>query len=389
MQDKQKKKWYKKWWVYAVILVVVYIGYSFSSVSVKKEEANDAMTDMNVRTVKLEKGNLQDTITADGPLASQHSISVVASRPNKIDKVLVAVGDMVSKDQPLIEQDTTDLRKEVARRQEELDLNAQYALNDKNQWWIQNPKPEKQEGESDEDFNRRQSAWDYQFSQVNGKYFDSVDAADRSNKNYALKDKWEEINDCTIKAEQAGTITYLNANVGTTPDGVLARIDDVTHLQVTVFVDEWDILSVHKGMKAEVKSDAAGVTIPATVEAVALSKQGDKGFPVVVTLDESNDRLLIGMNTHVKIIKNEISDVYKVSMDTVGKDENGNSIVYVKKNDEFVPMTVQTGENNGWDVVISGDGLQEGMELRASANIDDAKINEPTPEVKFVSGSKE
>lgn len=158
---------------------------------------------------------------------------------------------------------------------------------------------------------------------------------------------------------------------------------------MTVFVDEWDILSVHKGMKAEVKSDAAGVTIPATVEAVALSKQGDKGFPVVVTLDESNDRLLIGMNTHVKIIKNEISDVYKVSMDTVGKDENGNSIVYVKKNDEFVPMTVQTGENNGWDVVISGDGLKDGMELRASANIDDAMINEPTPEVKFISGSKE
>lgn len=389
MQDKQKKKWYKKWWVYAIILVVVYIGYSFSSLKVSKDEENVGTKDMNVRTIKLEKGNLQDTITADGPLASQHSISVVATRGNKIDKVLVAVGDMVTKDQPLIEQDTTDLRKEVARKQEELDLNAEYALNDKNQWWIQNPKPERQEGESDEDFNRRQSAWDYQFSQVNGHYFDSVDAADRSNKNYALKDKWEEINDCTIKAEQAGTITYLNANVGTTPDGVLARIDDVTHLQVTVFVDEWDILSVHKGMKAEVKSDAAGVTIPATVEAVALSKQGDKGFPVVVTLDESNDRLLIGMNTHVKIIKNEISDVYKVSMDTVGKDENGNSIVYVKKNDEFVPMTVQTGENNGWDVVISGDGLKDGMELRASANIDDAMINEPTPEVKFISGSKE
>ena len=89
------------------------------------------------------------------------------------------------------------------------------------------------------------------------------------------------------------------------------------------------------------------------------------------------------MNAKVNIILSSEDDVFVVPIDAVGTDENGNSIVYVKTggngtNATFEAVQVTTGEENDYYIEVSGDDLTEGMEVRSSADSEEATVNQST-----------
>ena len=97
---------------------------------------------------------------------------------------------------------------------------------------------------------------------------------------------------------------------------------------------------------------------------------GENGFDAVVSIADSTG-LYIGTNATAEIVQSTIDDVFVVPIDAVEEQEDGSQVIYLASTDEngeqtFSPIPVTLGSQNDYYVEVSGDQLQEGMEIRAS-----------------------
>lgn len=325
----QKKK--KKPFVIIIIVLVLAIGiFIFNG---KNKKPMNIVASAPVRTVTLSKGDFETTITANGKIASQTSVNITTSLNYKVATVEKEVGDYVNEGDTIITLDSSDIKKEIARLEkqdaeklEQLQKNVQNAYDGKENAWA--------DYQSAKDAGQDTTQAERQFASANGQYFEAVETLNKGVEDTQLEDLYENLNDCTVKATSSGTITSLNATVGSTVNNsVIAVINDIQNLEVSTTVDEYDIQKISKGMKAVVSTDAVDGTFSATVTAVSLASTDNSGFTVKVTLDESTSSLLIGMNVKVKIILSSEQNVYTVPIDAVETDESGNSYIYVQQKD--------------------------------------------------------
>lgn len=185
----------------------------------------------------------------------------------------------------------------------------------------------------------------------------------------------ETLADCTLTATMSGTVTALNATVGSVCSGDVATIQDTDALVVEVTVPADDVPSLKTGLSCIVTSDATGSTeIPGTLTQID-PVANDKGtFGAKVKISSDNSDLLIGVQAKVEIIIQQTDNVFTVPIDAVGTAEDGSSYVLRQTGGSGVDMTfeevpVTTGEANDYSIVISGDDLAEGDVIRSSADL--------------------
>lgn len=191
----------------------------------------------------------------------------------------------------------------------------------------------------------------------------------------SLKDLQDTLDECTLKATMDGTITGLNATVGSVCSGTVATIQNTSALVVEVTIPASSVSKLSTGMACRITSDATGdAVIEGTLTQIdpVANDQGSFGGKVTVTGEDSG--LLIGISAKVEIIKSEKEGVFSVPRDAVGTAEDGSSYVLRKTGGEgvdstFEEVTVTTGESNDFYVEISGDDLNEGDVIRSSADL--------------------
>ena len=369
---KKKKRW--SWIVAAAAVVLLYSLY-------RAGQSKAAAPETVVRTYTIQKSSFKNTVTANGTVESQSETTVSTASTNTVASVNVEVGDMVQEGDVIATLDTADIMKNISKQDkansdklEQMAKDVQNKLDEKNYVWGQKP-----DDSVDQDSDIYKS-WAHQFASANGAYFDALDdyndALTNGVDNDTLSDLQEQLADCTIKATASGTITELDATVGARiTNGTVAVISDINHLQVSVMIDQYDIMKIAVGMKAEVTSDVVeGATFSATVISKSPVSTG-KGYEVVCALDDATDRLLIGMDAKVSILISQEDDVLLVPIDAVGTDDVGNRVVYVQQSDgSFSPVTVTTGDSSDYYIVVSGEGIGEGTVIRASADASQAEV---------------
>ncbi len=365
----------KKPFIIAIILVLV-LAIGIFIFNGKSKKTMNVVASTPVRTVTLSKGNFETTVTANGKIASQTSVNITTTLNYKVATVEKEVGDYVNEGDTIITLDSSDIKKEIARLEkqdaeklEQLQKNVQNAYDGKENAWA--------DYQSAKDAGQDTTQAERQFASANGQYFEALETLNKGVEDTQLEDLYEDLNDCTVKATSSGTITSLNATVGSTVNNsVIAVINDIQNLEVSTTVDEYDIQKISKGMKATVSTDAVDGTFNATVTAVSLASSDSSGFTVKVTLDEPTSSLLIGMNVKVTIILSSEENVYTVPIDAVETDESGNSYIYVQQSDNtFEKVSVTKKEENDYYCVIEGTELSDGMTVRASANESEAEVS--------------
>lgn len=368
----------KKRWIWIVVAAAVVLLYSLYRAGQSKAAAAPETV---VRTYTIQKSSFKNTVTANGTVESQSETTVSTASTNTVASVNVEVGDMVQEGDVIATLDTADIMKNISKQDkansdklEQMAKDAQNKLDEKNYVWGQKP-----DDSVDQD-SEIYKTWAHQFASANGAYFDALDdyndALTNGVDNDTLSDLKEQLADCTIKATASGTITELDATVGARiTNGTVAVISDINHLQVSVMIDQYDIMKIAVGMKAEVTSDVVeGATFSATVISKSPVSTG-KGYEVVCALDDATDRLLIGMDAKVSILISQEDDVLLVPIDAVGTDDVGNRVVYVQQSDgSFSPVTVTTGDSSDYYIVVSGEGIGEGTVIRASADASQAEV---------------
>lgn len=218
---------------------------------------------------------------------------------------------------------------------------------------------------------------------------ESLDTAkknlDKSGSSDTLEDLQEQLTKCTLTAETSGTVTSLNATVGSICSDTVATIQDTNALKIAVTIQEYDVPNVSIGMKVRITSDATDGEISGTLTQISPTATAATGgqssssssgtFSAEVSVDGASSGLLIGMNANVEIVQSTTDNVFVVPYDAVGTEDDGTKYVMVKTGGDgadatFEKVTVTTGAENDYYIEISGDALSEGMEVRSSASDD-------------------
>lgn len=188
----------------------------------------------------------------------------------------------------------------------------------------------------------------------------------------------DSIAECTVKAPKSGVITSLNISEGSIPTtDALMTIENTDSLKIKVQIVEADILNVHEGISAIVKTPATGdkefnATVSRVINVYNDTSQGmaqtgtlTGGYSAEITIDGDSSGLLIGMNTKVKIILDEKKNVLVVPYDSIITDDDGNGhvLLAVKESDGITKakyVSVEKGIEGTYYTEIISPEIKEG-----------------------------
>lgn len=212
-----------------------------------------------------------------------------------------------------------------------------------------------------------------------------------------VKEAKENLEKCTVKATMSGVVTVLNVEAGDTySGGTIAQIDDTSSFTVTTSVDEYDISKLEKGQKVIILTEATdedelegeitfispSTNSSSTQSDNMQSSDSSSGYEVKINIKTADDRLRMGLTAKCSIVLSEATDVFAVPYDAIHEDADGNTVIYVKdqtannventtgasdnkENQQTAQKEVKVtkGMESDYYVEISGDDLQEGMQV--------------------------
>ena len=194
----------------------------------------------------------------------------------------------------------------------------------------------------------------------------------------SVEDTQKQVDNYTITAPISGTIISKDVKVGDTVGTSTATADtmcviyDMSYLEMTLNVDELDILNIKEGQKATITADAvSGQTFEGVVTSISkagTTTGGTTTYPVTIRIDEMGD-LLPGMNASAKITTASVKNVLALpnaalvrgSYVLVTKDSPSaaNAETSMTAPDGYVYVKVTTGISDD-DYIEVKSGLQEG-----------------------------
>lgn len=222
-----------------------------------------------------------------------------------------------------------------------------------------------------------------------------------------LKKLQDAIDDCTVKATKNGIVTSLNVAEGSLPTSeALMTIENMDALKITVTIAEADILKIHEGQKATVKTVATGdqefsATVTRVVNIISagttdyFGRTSGGGYSAEIVIDDKNTDLLIGMTAKVQIILEEKKDVLSVPYESIKYDDDGTAYVLLAVTDEKSGVTtakranVTPGMEGSYFTEITSDEVKEGDKVVMEGNLyEDGSVLLVMPNMNSAEDSK-
>ena len=243
--------------VVALVLVASIVAFSATKKGTKAVE---------VRVEKVEKRDLTASVTASGQVRPQTKVDIASDITGKILKLAVREGQMVAKNQLLVEIDAEQAAAAVDRATAGLqsakanEIQARANMQNSKRSYERSAEIKKKSPElvSDEQLDQLRTA-----AEVAAAVYEAsthqVGQAEAT-----LRDARQALGKTKLYAPMAGKVTRLNVEVGETAimgtlnkdAATLLTISDMAVLETRVKVDETDVARIHIGDPAEVQIDA-------------------------------------------------------------------------------------------------------------------------------------
>jgi len=416
------------------IFIIIILGFA----TYKFELSKKSKTESNVNYTILNKTNISTTISSSGAIKSGDSTNIYSNLEYNIASINVEIGDEVKKGDVLATIDTATLQEQIAESEQTLAANEtknklslvnakqkydnlQYLYDNKlnmdiinaeealalaklnfeqeikvyeyDELMLQNGQISQNEMDKEKiNYEASKSAYDkatvaleavkvnvdQSLAEAKNSYNMAQAIVDDNSNRLALEDKKKKLQDAKVIATVDGTVTNVNAVVGTQASGALFVIQDLNNLIVNASVDETDVANVEVGQRVEITTDASGNNIidgkVLSVEPISStasestkttdSTSSDVSFTVKIQLINQNDKVKVGMNAVVNIITNEKNDIYSVPYEAVSKKEGQNYVcAAIKEEKGYIvkEIPVTKGIESAINTEIEGDGLSNGM----------------------------
>ena len=408
-----------------ILLIVVIVG----GVIISKVKSSSSATDVEQATLttSVEKMDLQSSISVTGTLEAGDTASVTSTLSGvKVSTVNYEVGDYVEAGTVVVEFDGDDLEDtisdldldseistmetehnlqdlldQIADIQEEIEEDADVYNN------LVELKALYEKYPDDETIATRYATENAAVGGIDAyiKNYESLsDSLADAQYNYQLallnqqksnnqtedsyESAYEQIDNTQVTAPISGYITAINVEEGNnyTQGSTIFTISDTSSFVVEATVDEYDISSLEKGMSCVVKFDAtdddefageltyvavstSASTSSSSSSSYSSSSSSSSGYEIKITLTDTDERLRAGMTAKASVILDSVSDVLAVAYDCVETDSDGNSYVtVVDDNGNETKVEVTVGMESDYYIEISGDGIEEGTKVKATAS---------------------
>lgn len=206
------------------------------------------------------------------------------------------------------------------------------------------------------------------------------------NAQLSMSDTEKQMENYTITSPISGTVIQKNVKAGdtvgtdTASSETLCTIYDLSHLEMTLNVDELEILSIKEGQTVAITADAIPdrtfTGVVTSVSAAGTTTGGTTTYPVTIRIDDTGD-LLPGMNATAEI---EVSSAENALTIPNGAVVRGNYVLVTKDSpsavnavqdmtapDGYVYVKITTGTSDNDSIEVTG-GLQEGDTIAYDAN---------------------
>jgi len=343
-----------------------------------------------LQTVKVQKGNLTNSLALSGQVEQSNLISVSSKASGVINKVYVIDGQEVKKGQKIAEitLDSEGINNQSSAWSNY--LSSQSGLESaKTQLWIL----ESTMWQKHEDFESR--ALDSELSENDPVFIETQRewlAAEANYKNQdqvvsqrqaALSSGWYnyQLYQSTITAPVDGvivglnlakglTISYSEGNSGTATSQTAAIIKTTGEPIASFNVTEVDIPELSVGQKATITLDTyPDEVFLGTVEAINRVGQTSSGvtqYPVLISFNNDDSRILTNMGLTAEIILEQKENILYIPSETITTTPNGKPIVRKMVDSQPQPTLIETGmTTDTYTEIVSG--LNEGDVIISSS----------------------
>ena len=206
------------------------------------------------------------------------------------------------------------------------------------------------------------------------------------NAQLSMSDTEKQMENYTITSPISGTVIQKNVKSGdtvgtdTVSSETLCTIYDLSYLEMTLNVDELEILSIKEGQTVTITADAISdrtfTGVVTSVSAAGTTTGGTTTYPVTIRIDDTGD-LLPGMNATAEI---EVSSAENALTIPNGAVVRGNYVLVTKDSpsavnavqdmtapDGYVYVKITTGTSDNDSIEVTG-GLQEGDTIAYDAD---------------------
>ncbi len=324
-------------------LVLLLIGCS------EKKETVKEVAIPKVTVKKIESTAENESLTYSGTIEADNTVSLDFSVPGRISKVDVQEGQKVRKGQLLASIDQTTY---------------------KNAFDIANAGLE----QANDNFKRLSSL--YQKGSLPERDFIAVKVAvaqANANKNLAAKN----LADTKLYAPFSGIITAKMTEMGATaapgvPAFTVMKTDKV---YAKASIAESEISKLKMGTDAKVEIASLNETFNGKVAIINPSADAlTRTFNVKVRLDNTDDKLLPGMISKIKINTGNKVNVITVPSESVVRDANNILYVFVVKENKAIRTRVSLGSFKGNEVIVTnGLSIGDSVVIAGNKNLKDGQ----------------
>lgn len=336
----------KKYWKPIVVILVLALALLFVRSRLVVKEPDLAVLRPGM-TIKVEKGTVRETISAEGFIEPVHAENLnfpARTGSVKVEKIHVKKGDYVEEGQLLIELDKTEARLSYLQRE-----NA---------------------------YNR---------ALING----SRNEIEEARLNLELVKN--NLVNLDLRAPFSGIVTDIYLEEGSYySSGDAITIKDISRYQVEVSVDESKLPIVRVGQPVELTLiSLPGVRLTGVVSEIgneANNAHATVTIPVKVLLDETEHDIKLGVSAQVEIIVNEVKDEIVIPAAAVFS-RAGRDYVMKAADGEMVEVPVETGPTDGLRIAIMS-GLDVGDEILVNTYMYNQQAGSLRGSAGFPTGSR-
>lgn len=365
---------------------------------------SDDSVQMQVMTVPVAKGDIEEELIVSGPVSGTDSVDVVSNIHAEVTDLRVKEGDRVEAGQLLAVIDGSDIEREVEIAQNAYDLavatyNEQQILAENGYAKaLQDYEAARAEYERTnvlyEAGDVSMVAWETARNQMNDaqreiRNFTIKDGKAVANESYALQiknaefelqKKKEELEDCQVASPITGTVVRVNTKVGRFADTIeddkpMFIIENLDVLEMKINISEYSIGKVQVGQDVEITADIlGGNAVKGCVTAISPTGEEKGGgstervIPTTIKIEEKDTKLIAGITARAKIILSQAENALIVPISAVLEEADGTYVVAVQDNIvKRIPVSTGVESDIQVQVIPDKEGeLTEGMAVAAN-----------------------
>ena len=175
----------------------------------------------------------------------------------------------------------------------------------------------------------------------------------------------------TITAPISGTITMVNADVGSfaTASSPMFQIANVDTLEISTGINEQNVSKISTGQEVLLKiTSVSDQWRSGTITEISkVMDSQTKAYPITIALNNADDALVAGMYAEIQVVVDHADDVLVIPVDAIVYKE-AQPVAFIMQADGTVAETKLTlGINDGDNYVVT-EGLQAGDQIVVTGN---------------------